>query len=726
MKKIADGLHSATFEHPLGHQIVIAKKPLSAKMLNEINSLPLHRAKGGSLDSAPEMGPRSTTMSYDGPKLSENKSQEEPSRLVKPLATPKEIISSISSENNEHVGGTIRDGSKDEIFVVGNMIFQVEPAKKITKGMSNCNVSCQGEWSEKINVEEDHAIRSDSDNPVLIAQIPTEHGLMPLLFDGHHRMYKAISEGKPDVPGYLFTPEETLSVLSAPPDLMYKLRANLKAHHSGEQPQMFAKGGEVKIRKKMADGGEAADEDMAAAQQAGIPIATAPTPPDQSAPAQGGILITPDQLQQASKETSVSIPVQPEQATQAPPAQTEQTPQAAPNLSDLSGVSMESAYGLGVKGAKLEEQAAQQLGRSQAQAAQNEIANLQRGQQDFQSGLDEKNQEIANTIYDIQNNHIDPNHYLENQSTPQKISTFIGLVLGGIGGAITHQGNPALAFLNAQIDRDINAQKVNMDKQQTVLGAYFRQTGNLMAAADMARATNMGVYSAQLAEAAAKAQNPMAKARAAQTIGQLQQQMIPLIMRAQALEMGTPRAGGGSLQVDPSLLVTRLVPEQQQAKVNESIGEIKDLAKTSDEINRLFNIAASSPGKAIGIGPGAAAIKQMQALLLESTRDKLGRYNPEAASVINRLLPRTDDTSSTLRAKQIGITNLLSQRQIKLNAITTPFGINMDHFAATSMDPVARMDPAMQRIATEARQRLNVNPNDSWGQAALKKLGVAR
>lgn len=151
--------------------------------------------------------------------------------LVSPNIVPQAIVSQIMKENGGNVGGTIRDGSQDEIFIIGAMIFHVEPAKAMAEGNSNCAVKCSNSWSEKINVEEDHAIKSSSENPVLIAQIPLEHGKCAyLLFDGHHRMYKAISEGRNEVPGYMFTPEETLVLMSAPPDLMYKLRNNLKTH----------------------------------------------------------------------------------------------------------------------------------------------------------------------------------------------------------------------------------------------------------------------------------------------------------------------------------------------------------------------------------------------------------------------------------------------------------------------------------------------------------------
>lgn len=150
------------------------------------------------------------------------------SGAISPQSSPPDLLEKLSAENNDHVGGTIRDGSEGEQFVVGSMIFDVDAARAMSKNKANAEVEVSEDWSEKINVEEDHALKGKSKNPVMIASLPTEDGIEPLLFDGHHRMYRALSKGKETLPAYVFTPEQTLSIMSAPPDLMAKLRANLK------------------------------------------------------------------------------------------------------------------------------------------------------------------------------------------------------------------------------------------------------------------------------------------------------------------------------------------------------------------------------------------------------------------------------------------------------------------------------------------------------------------
>lgn len=260
-KHIRSSDNATTLRHPAGHLITIAHAPLSKdnqtvlKALAQSDQTPEQAdearqqkmAEGGQPDSPAAIHPDREEPGYtmaQGGKTPHLAHTKEHHGTISVEMSPQRIVSSLSAENNGNVGGTIRDGSRDEIFVVGNMIFHVAPAKKISDGKSNCMVTCSNDWSEKINVEEDHAIKSESPNPVLIAQIPTEQGLKPLLFDGHHRMYKAMSDGKNEINGYMFTPEESLSILSAPPDLMYKLRSNLKDHRRAEV-QYFAEGGKV-------------------------------------------------------------------------------------------------------------------------------------------------------------------------------------------------------------------------------------------------------------------------------------------------------------------------------------------------------------------------------------------------------------------------------------------------------------------------------------------------
>ena len=168
-----------------------------------------------------------------------------------PEIDPQDLLTTIIEENDGYIGGTIRYGSQagsefgseyvengvrrstdgpKEKFAFGDMTFDVDAAKEICGGVPNEEIQVDPSWSYKINVDKVAALNSKSTNPVLIAQIPTENGLKPLLIDGHHRLYKAIQEGRDKLPAYVLSPEESLFIMDTHPDLMTMLTQNLRDH----------------------------------------------------------------------------------------------------------------------------------------------------------------------------------------------------------------------------------------------------------------------------------------------------------------------------------------------------------------------------------------------------------------------------------------------------------------------------------------------------------------
>lgn len=122
---------------------------------------------------------------------------------------------------------------------------------------------------------------------------------------------------------------------------------------------------------------------------------------------------------------------------------------------------------------------------------------------------------------DVASSKIDPNHYMSSRSAGQKISNIIGLILGGIGGGMTHSENPALAILNQKIQQDIDAQKSNLETKKGLLRHYMDQGHDLATSARLTFATHQQIRSAQLAAEASKLDNPVLKAQALKTAAEL-------------------------------------------------------------------------------------------------------------------------------------------------------------------------------------------------------------
>lgn len=175
--------------------------------------------------------------------------------------------------------------------------------------------------------------------------------------------------------------------------------------------------------------------------------------------------------------------------------------------------------------------------------------------------------QLNKTVEDINNHHINPDQYLGNMGTGQRIATGIGLFLGGLGAPANGGHNTALDFFNKQIERDIDAQKAELGKKENLVSAYMRQYGNLRDSTQMAMATQGRLLENQMMQAASTAKDPIAQARAMQAAGEIHQKYatIPMeVAKRQALiQLGSSSAGNP--QRGAQLLDTLSVIDPQAA-----------------------------------------------------------------------------------------------------------------------------------------------------------------
>lgn len=144
---------------------------------------------------------------------------------------------------------------------------------------------------------------------------------------------------------------------------------------------------------------------------------------------------------------------------------------------------------------------------------------------------------------DIAKGAINPNRYLQNMSTGQKIGTAIGLILGGAGAARTGQ-NVAYDYLNKQIDRDIDAQKANLNEGNNLLANNLKVMGNMTDATKLTQIQLGDLVHSQLAEQADKIATPLAAAQNQTIQGQWAQKKAEL-QKQLALSQAMINSGGG-------------------------------------------------------------------------------------------------------------------------------------------------------------------------------------
>lgn len=202
--------------------------------------------------------------------------------------------------------------------------------------------------------------------------------------------------------------------------------------------------------------------------------------------------------------------------------------------------------------------------------------------------------EIEALKNDIKAGEINPERYWQSKDGWGKAMTTIGLILGGI--ADDGSGNKAAQMLQKRIDNDIEAQKMNLNKKQSLLSAYQSYLKDDQDAINMAKVAQANIYAAELEAAAAKSRDPIAQARARQAAGQLMAQYAPMqndIAQRQAmLEMA--RRG----QLGTADVIDHVVPKELKQKAFEEQTKLQEVQKTQSALasvgKRMYELQKTS------------------------------------------------------------------------------------------------------------------------------------
>lgn len=450
---------------------------------------------------------------------------------------------------------------------------------------------------------------------------------------------------------------------------------------------------------------------------------------------------TPDTAPPTATETPAlppSTPVSP-QAPQAGNPTPEVSPLAAQaqqseQPQDITKQDLSKENPSVMQGYQRQVQAAQMEGAATADMALQQERQLKAGalaQQDlqtqFQNHYKALDDERNNFQQDILNQHIDPNKYLGSKDTVGKVGTAIGLILGGIGSGLAGGPNQALQFLNMQIDRDIDAQKAELGKRETLLSANMRQFGNLDAATNMTRMMTSDIIKTQLQQAAAKAQSPIAKANALRMVGQLEQQTAPMAMQLATRQMLMSGGGNGPGQVsqqDPAKLIPLVVPEKDQPAAYKELQEAQNMASAKNNIMSSFDKIAklqtlgSKLSNPVQTRSQIAAIKDP--LVAGLSKATAGRFTEQDAGMLDSLFPTLTDNAKSVATKKEQIDKLISEK-MHFPVLSGNY-IDVNKFASTAATPESQMNPQQASMARWAK----ANPGDPRAALVLKKLGLSQ
>ena len=642
-KKISETKDVTTLMHPEGHKIDIAHKSVEPAMRGRLKAMPMF-ADGGMV-----------SQQQGGPEVARKESYFEDGGGV------------------DAYGGKVTPKASPS----GSPSLDPKKAEEMQKGGTSGSTSASDAWS---NLKSGLGFARGG-------KVPAKGDIGP---DGEPRMQQ-IQE---DMPSHLVSEAPMPKAQDRKPadakkDVQYfangedvKPEANSTPAPAAQapvvinlgQPQMPSSALNPNAGQQFAQQQEASGQPQPASGQAALSADNLPYG------------VTPQMMQgqapQQASQTPATMQPQQQAAAMAPAAGgQDQLGLGARSSMGATGMANELA---GVQGmAKVEGQQAN----AEYAAAKEQAAHEQELMKNFNGQLQNVEADRVKFQTDVENGHINPDHFLQNRSTGSKVASAIGLILGGIGGGITHSDNPALTFLNTQIANDIDAQKAELGSKESLLSANMKQYGDLHTAMAATRMQMADYYAAKMKMAAASSGSAMAKARSDLATGQLQQKYAPEAQQValrQTLQQGV--ASGQPMKIDPAQLVPQMVPKEHQAKVFGEIEAAQNTKNMGNSILKAFEDAANE-NTIMKTGAGLlrtpASVYALHQAMQPTFKDLEGTVRQAAMdNTFKNITPAPGDSDHTIQQKRTALSEYL---QSKVSAPTAKgYGIDLGKFDSTA------------------------------------------
>jgi hypothetical protein len=624
-KKISEDKDKVILRHPEGHEVHVAKRALSAKLRGELAEIPMAAPKQNAPNQKLAESKKTAPASPQAVSANRGKMAAAPAMMSDGGMT--------GMPSNPHHGWT-----QAEKAAFGQGAAGVAPAPVVVPGQSAPVLDNPYENKPTKLPADVYQSQPQAPAPDLMNEDTSQD--IPVDFHGGAAMAKGGKVQHMDDGGQVQDTSVNLNP-QAPPEVPAELAP----------PQQ---GAQQSLASEQAAYQNDPGQQPYGTQDAAIAQATAPTPGNIAASTPGA------QAQQAAQVTA-----QTKSVNGVPPANS----QGANPQQDPYG--LRTTYDATIQG--INEQKAGLAGEARATGAQGirDTASLGHAQQNLQSLGDQYQTyttELAKHDQDllskIEGGTIDPNHYMGSMSTGKHISTAIGLILGGMGAGLTGGPNLAATMLQSNIDRDIDAQKANIGKNVTLYSANLARMQNAREALSATRAQMMDMASLKLKQSAAQSQDPMAKARALQAAGQIDQQTAG-IRGQQAMRM-TMLGGVQQGTVPPDQAVQFLIPADQRPQATKELAEAQEAVKARsnamgafDQVAKLATVGGllSSPfdnPRQIHalVGPITASLSKATA----------GRFTEQDAGMLQSLWPVRGEGLDVQQTKRAAMLRLINEK----------------------------------------------------------------
>lgn len=324
-------------------------------------------------------------------------------------------------------------------------------------------------------------------------------------------------------------------------------------------------------------------------------------------------------------------------------------------------------------------------------------------QQKFDSDFAAKMSDYQTAVSDYKaaaGDKIVPGKILANQDTGQKLMTGIFVALGAIGSSMAGQDNLALKAVDSAIDKDLEAQKFNLDNKlkaarlgvdssQYILAEMRNKFKDDMSANLASKAAMLEMTQMQLRQNMAKYEGTAAGAKAQAFNAQLEMQKTDVLSKLRAQEQQNAVlqgvAGGGGkkltpMQIEalPEKMRERYIPDVGLASTNEGAKGLREMKTTVDTVTK--------------------DVKRLQAILETTGKSFSPKLRAEAESIRTSLIGRLRVPITGPGAMSDGERELL---QSLIPDVTSSFSLD----AASR----TRLESLQKRLDNNYKSMLNAN-----------------
>ena len=715
-KKVGSDKHSTTLQHEDGHELKIAHSAVGAKLKKQLMSLELHphMADGGKVEPSPTPKEKEPIVDPDQykermrgfPKLDKNPSMADGGEVEPSLYDSAKAKLLEAKERMQ--------AAQDEYFKHQQQLFGIGEGKE-----------------HPLSDEERQKLAAEMGVNIAMGTIGGGPKSAAAINPAQKAAYKGASE--------LYDVAQGEAAAKAAGQVPAKVMPQKGGFTPMQQLQManrqagakrYADGGEIDNSQQLPpgviDSGSAEEQNNQPAMQQiqeSAPIDGAQpqqmqelgagTPQGDLGP--GNLQSKPQGLlAQQLDQLKAGVPVTDEPVS-------EGSSEKPSSLADTLSVDPSVGTKQQIQGMEAESQAKADLGQKEAELWQQSVKDLQNIQLKQQKAYEEMAKQQEKLTKEIQEGKINPDHYWQTHS---KLGSIIGLLIAGFNP--TNSPNRVAEMIQGEIKNDLEAQAKNLDSKHSVLRAALEKFGYDQRGFDAARITQTNLAAAKLNQLAAKATDPVVKARLLQNVGLLNAssaaQMKQFAVR-QALmggEGASQESGTQLRQGDPASFVPFVVPEKHQESVYKEIERAQNTRHMGKNIMDAFD-AAAKDNTVMKTGAGLlrtpASVLALHQHMQPTFQDLEGTVRQAAMdNTFKNITPMPGDTSETVATKRQALEQYLQAKAAAPRAKS--FNIDLDKFRSSTSSPLGRLDQNQMNIYNWAKS----NPQDPRSVQALKRF----